>query len=159
MKDLMNKFFGKISENMLETPFMIKYWDGETANFGTGKPKFTLIFNTEKAAKKALYSSSLGFGEEYVSGGIDIEGDLQKLLKIGSRDAYKKIQISLKDKVKIALYFLAYADTLKGSRKNIAHHYDLGNDFYSLWLDKSMTYSCAYFKSKNDTLEKAQQEV
>ncbi len=47
-------------------------------------------------------------------------------------------------------------NTLKASARNVAHHYDLGNDFYKLYLDNSMTYSCAYFKNKNDTLEDAQ---
>ena len=47
-------------------------------------------------------------------------------------------------------------NSLKSSKENASFHYDIGNDFYQLWLDKSMTYSCGYFKSTDDTLEKAQ---
>jgi len=54
--------------------------------------------------------------------------------------------------------YLKTLDTLIQSPKNISHHYDRGNDFYRLWLDESMTYSCAYFRSENDTLEQAQQQ-
>ena len=55
------------------------------------------------------------------------------------------------------LSYLTHINSLKGSKKNIRAHYDLGNDFYELWLDPSMTYSSAIFKNKNETLEQAQQ--
>ncbi|WP_209452079.1 SAM-dependent methyltransferase [Leptospira ryugenii] len=55
------------------------------------------------------------------------------------------------------LHFLR-KNTLRGSKKNIVEHYDLGNDFYKLFLDPTMTYSSAYFDSKNQTLEEAQHE-
>ena len=53
--------------------------------------------------------------------------------------------------------FWLQSNSKKQAKKNISYHYDLGNDFYSLWLDKSMTYSSAYFKKDSETLEKAQE--
>lgn len=47
-------------------------------------------------------------------------------------------------------------NSIKNSKKNIEFHYDIGNDFYKLWLDDTMTYSCGYFKSKSDSLTQAQ---
>ena len=49
------------------------------------------------------------------------------------------------------------SNTTKRSKENVAFHYDIGNDFYKLWLDETMTYSCGYFKTANDTLKTAQQ--
>jgi len=59
-------------------------------------------------------------------------------------------------RVAAKLAYLFTQNTLKGSRKNIHAHYDLGNDFYKLWLDQTMTYSSAIFQDQNDDLEKAQ---
>jgi cyclopropane-fatty-acyl-phospholipid synthase len=54
------------------------------------------------------------------------------------------------------IFYLTKRNTIKGSQKNIRHHYDLGNDFYKLWLDDTMTYSSGVFLSKNDSLQTAQ---
>lgn len=56
------------------------------------------------------------------------------------------------------LRHLSKDNHLQGSRSNIAHHYDLGNDFYQLWLDPTLAYSCAYYRSPNDSLEVAQMQ-
>jgi cyclopropane-fatty-acyl-phospholipid synthase len=63
-------------------------------------------------------------------------------------------------KAKLAIKHLRQTslNTLSRSTKHVAHHYDRGNDFYKLWLDESMAYSCAYFRYENDTLEQAQQQ-
>jgi cyclopropane-fatty-acyl-phospholipid synthase len=100
----------------------------------------------------------MGFAEEYVAGNIDVEGDFQQLMKLGMDPCFQDLKLSLRTKAAVLFNHLASLNTLKGSAKNIAHHYDLGNDFYKLYLDESMTYSCAYFKNEDDTLEKAQQQ-
>ena len=87
-----------------------------------------------------------------MKGDIDIEGDLQKFFEsiIRNKDSFmnKNTVFRLASKIK--------APSLMKSKKDIAHHYDIGNDFYSLWLDKTMSYSCGYFKSPTDTLYDAQ---
>jgi cyclopropane-fatty-acyl-phospholipid synthase len=66
------------------------------------------------------------------------------------------MQLSLAEKVKFAASLLMTRNTVAGAKKNVHHHYDLGNDFYRLWLDESMTYTCAYFIDPHDTLAQAQ---
>jgi len=100
---------------------------------------------------------SLGFGENYMNGNLVVEGNLQKLLKIGLNLNLKKLKLPNKTKLRILINHILTLSTLRNVRKNVSYHYDLGNDFYQLMLDKSMTYSCAYFINENDTLEKAQE--
>ncbi|MDU7964627.1 MAG: cyclopropane-fatty-acyl-phospholipid synthase family protein, partial [Clostridium perfringens] len=99
-----------------------------------------------------LADPSVALGEAYMKGDIDIEGDLQKFFEsiIRNKDSFmnKNTVFKLASKIK--------APSLMKSKKDIAHHYDIGNDFYSLWLDKTMSYSCGYFKSPTDTLYDAQ---
>ena len=54
------------------------------------------------------------------------------------------------------MLFRSESEALIDSKRNISYHYDIGNDFYSLWLDPTLTYSCAYFKKEDDSLERAQ---
>jgi len=100
----------------------------------------------------------MGFREEYVDGAIDLAGDLQQLLRVGMDPRVQYMKLSPRTKVAVLLQHLRSLNTLKRSPGNIAHHYDLGNEFYKLYLDESLTYSCAYFKNEQDTLEQAQQQ-
>jgi cyclopropane-fatty-acyl-phospholipid synthase len=103
-----------------------------------------------------LTQGTLGFGEEFMKGNIEIEGDLQELVKLGNSKAYHSLHFSLAEKAKLICGFMASRDTLGNAKKNIRRHYDIGNDFYKLWLDDSLTYSCAYFKRETDSLKQAQ---
>lgn len=98
----------------------------------------------------------MGFGEHYMKGNIQIIGDLEKFLRGCMKylkDGGEKLRfMPLRSLLKI-LGLLKFVE-----EKEVQRHYDLGNDFYSLWLDSSMTYSCAFFKSPDCTLEEAQEE-
>lgn len=100
----------------------------------------------------------MGFAEEYVSGNIDVEGNFQQLVRLGIDPQVQGLNLSPRTKLSVLLHYLSSLNTLRGSARNIAHHYDLGNDFYKLYLDESMAYSCAYFKNREDTLEEAQRQ-
>ncbi len=83
---------------------------------------------------------------------IDFEGNIQEVIE----SVYKNKDSFLH---KASLFEKLYKITphsIKNSKNDIKHHYDLGNDFYKLWLDKTMNYSCSYFKSKEDSLYQAQ---
>ncbi|MFQ9313269.1 MAG: class I SAM-dependent methyltransferase [Clostridium perfringens] len=141
-----------IAEHLSDRPFDLEYWDGEIIKYGEGEPEFKLIIKNFPSKKELLSDPSVALGETYMKGDIDIEGDLQKFFEsiIRNKDSFmnKNTVFRLASKIK--------APSLIKSKKDIAHHYDIGNDFYSLWLDKTMSYSCGYFKNPTDTLYDAQ---
>jgi cyclopropane-fatty-acyl-phospholipid synthase len=95
----------------------------------------------------------LGFGEAYMDGRIEIDGPLANVGRLAVEN-----QATL-EKLTLARVMPRLRPTGRGSRKEqIQHHYDLGNDFYMLWLDASLTYSCAYFRDPDDSLETAQEQ-
>ncbi|KXA08219.1 SAM-dependent methyltransferase [Clostridium perfringens] len=141
-----------IAEHLSDRPFDLEYWDGEIIKYGEGDPEFKLIIKNFPSKKELLADPSVALGEAYMKGDIDIEGDLQKFFEsiIRNKDSFmnKNTVFRLASKIK--------APSLMKSKKDIAHHYDIGNAFYSLWLDKTMSYSCGYFKNPTDTLYDAQ---
>lgn len=128
--------------------FSIRFWDGEELKIGNKPSKFSIIFN-KKLQKKDLYKDmSLTFGLAYMNGIIDIQGDYDELCRVLYLKTNQKF-LHKHDKT------LSKIKPLQES-KNIKSHYDIGNDFYKLWLDDTLSYSCAYFKSKDDSLKEAQ---
>ena len=130
-------------------------------HFISGKfsgPNADLRIENEDAIKKILLEGSIAFGEEYVNGNIK-SSDLENLLSyfaVNNDEAEKNIKYNLLFKIKNKLNHYFNKNTKKGSKKNIHSHYDLGNNFYKIWLDKSMTYSSAIFNNETDDLEIAQ---
>lgn len=107
----------------------------------------------------ALFTrGDIGFGEAYRDGLCD-SNDISKvvLLAIENEDVFKKVIVG--SAAALVPYILKHKlnrNTIKGSQKNIEAHYDLGNEFYKLWLDETMTYSSAYFQNSTDSLKDAQ---
>jgi cyclopropane-fatty-acyl-phospholipid synthase len=125
--------------------------DGEAVYVGEGEPVGTLRFHDSHALRRMFWNPELAFGEGYTDGSIEIDGDLLEIIDA----AYSKQLHPLIER----LLFSAQrprANSLVGSRNNIHAHYDLGNDFYALWLDKRMQYTCAYFPTPDATLDDAQ---
>lgn len=138
-------------------PFEIHLPDGSHHKHGSGEPVFVMRIKTDAALSDVMRQGSLGFGEAYMREEIDIEGDVQEVSRLGyalmETDA---LTPTFMEKLKFLFVYFSRRNTREGSRKNIQAHYDLGNDFYSLWLDKEMQYTCAYFHDFKDSLEKAQ---
>ncbi len=93
------------------------------------------------------------FGDAYSAGDVQIDGDLVWLLEAVYRAGGmgKKSPSILRRALA-----LRHRNTLAGSRDNIHHHYDIGNDFYALWLGETMAYTCAYYPTPQATLDQAQ---
>jgi len=127
------------------------YWDGETRQYGSGKPYFTMHIKAPAAVRAILRNMTLGFGESYMDGLIEIDGPLSNIGRIVSENqtAFTKLRFD-------NLTHLTHRNVKRNQKRFIQHHYDLGNDFYKLWLDQSLSYSCAYFRQPSDTLEQAQ---
>ena len=121
-------------------------------------PNANLKIKNIDVIKKILIEGSIAFGEEYVNGNIKTS-NLENLLSyfaINNDEVEKNIKYNLLFKIKNKISHYFNKNTKKGSKKNIHSHYDLGNNFYKIWLDKSMTYSSAIFKNESDDLQIAQ---
>jgi cyclopropane-fatty-acyl-phospholipid synthase len=103
-----------------------------------------------------LSDPQVRFGDAYTRGKIEVHGDLVEFMRVVYRGASRvDTEPSLTQRITGWLH-KPRRNTLAGSRDNIHRHYDLGNDFYALWLDRSMAYTCAYFPHADATLEQAQ---
>jgi cyclopropane-fatty-acyl-phospholipid synthase len=109
---------------------------------------------------RLIRDGDLGFCEAYLDGGWSTP-DLQAfmdLMQDGNSEVYDGFPGMGLVRAYERLRFWMQSNSKKQARKNIAAHYDLGNDFYSLWLDDSMTYSSALFRTGQESLEKAQEQ-
>jgi len=158
MKELLQGLLRTVGERLPDVSFKVRFWDGDSETFGNGRPGFTVTFGTKEAVKSIFRRASTGFREEYVGGNIKVEGDLQQLFRVGMDPRIQEMKLPLGVKAAVLFQYLRSLNTLKRSPANIAHHYDLGDDFFRQYLDESMTYSCAYFRKEEDTLEQAQQQ-
>lgn len=133
-----------------EYPFLVKLRDEEHL-IGDGTPAFTVKLQNDIPKQELLTSTSLALGEAYMRGDLDIEGDLFDALDhfLGQMGKFSTNHSALKK-----LIFSSHSK--KNQQKEVSSHYDIGNDFYSLWLDDTMSYSCGYFKNANDSLYNAQ---
>lgn len=125
--------------------------DGTDVYVGDGEPVATLRFRDAAALRRMCVSPELAVGEGYTDGRIEVEGDLITVLEA----AYANPPHPLVDRLLFQTW-RPHSNSLAGSRHNIHRHYDLGNDFYRLWLDERMLYTCAYFPTPDATLEDAQ---
>ena len=109
---------------------------------------------------RLVRDGDLGFCEAYVDGGWttpDLQGFMD-LMQIGNAAVFDAFPGFALVRAYERLRFWLQSNTRRGAKKNIAFHYDLGNDFYKLWLDDSMTYSSALFRTGQESLEKAQEQ-
>ena len=156
MKDTLLSLLDAIHGANPDTTFEVVFWDGVQTKFGQGEPLFRAYVNSAEALRRLLAAGSLGFADGYIDGDITVEGDLYALLRLGVDPRFQARKLSLRTRLQALRHAFLTRNTLRGARRNIRHHYDLGNDFYKLWLDESMTYSCAYFETPEDALEEAQ---
>lgn len=131
-------------------PFCVKFGQKEY-NIGEGTPEFTVNFRKAIPLSELLTSTSLALGEAYMNGDLEIEGDLYYALDhfLGQMGQFSTDETALKK--------LMFSSTAKkNQQKEVQSHYDIGNDFYKLWLDGTMSYSCGYFLNDSDSLYQAQ---
>lgn len=134
--------------------FSIKLWDGSERNYGTGEQNiFTLTISDEKTVKRLLAEGSLGFGESYMEGKIQITGDLEAYLRM--RHQFKRVKRSFR---LILATFLATRSIPRDRKGQISYHYDLGNDFFQMLLDReTMSYSAGRYERDREDLGTAQE--
>lgn len=121
------------------------------------KSTTALVVSDRRTLAKMALDPEVAFGDGYADGRIQIRGDIVQFLE----DTLRAMQQKAKTRIpfaQIRSWWLDRVDnnSASGSRKNIHRHYDLSNDFYRLWLDERMVYTCAYFPTASTSLEDAQ---
>ncbi len=121
-------------------------WDGAEGRPGPEPPVATITFKNRRALFSWVWDPDLNFGEAYMFGAVDIRGDFGAMAQEVSRTSGDGARRP----------WWRRPNDLTTARANVHHHYDLGNDFYRLWLDRAMVYTCAYFPTPDCALEDAQ---
>jgi cyclopropane-fatty-acyl-phospholipid synthase len=160
-----------------EGAIALRLWDGQTHHFGPGAPGCTLVFHDPSVLRDlVLRRSPLPLADAYFHGRVDVEGDLYAALRLKAH--FVELHLNARERLGLLVDALRLAfgnarkdslvgevrtnkgfqhsHSLESDRAAIAHHYDVSNDFYKLFLDERMVYSCAYFHAEDDTLEAAQ---
>jgi cyclopropane-fatty-acyl-phospholipid synthase len=166
-------FLDQITACLMRRDFAVRFWDGSTW-CNTRHPHFTFVLRHPGALRTLFQSSDeLALGEAYIYDDFDVEGDLEAACAFGSE--LLEHELRLADKLRLAsllhrlpedgrphlvtrevpkLY--GWLHSKRRDRRAVTYHYNLSNDFYSLWLDRNMTYSCAYFRSGAEDIDQAQ---
>jgi cyclopropane-fatty-acyl-phospholipid synthase len=108
------------------------------------------VVDDPRTLRRVLFNPHLQFGEAYMAGTLKVRGELEAVLK-----AINRLSLLPTRRELVSLH-IQRANSLQRSRRNVHHHYDLGNDFYAAWLDEQLLYTCAYFHDPDMTLEQAQ---
>jgi cyclopropane-fatty-acyl-phospholipid synthase len=160
------------------TAAALRLWNGVTRNFGQGTSSFTLTLRDPGVLRDlVLKRGPIPLADAYFRGRLDVEGDLYAALAL--KNHFQKLSLSGRERFALLLDALrlkfspaakveapagdvpvttqfSHDHSLESDRAAIAHHYDVSNAFYKLFLDERMVYSCAYFHDDADTLEMAQ---
>ena len=152
--------------------FAVRLWNGES--WGNSRnPRFIFVLKHAGALRRMLVGANeLTLGEAFIYDDFDVEGDLEAAF--GFADYLVRHELELTEKLHVAGILLRLpnghrhdatvlqphlhgkAHSKRRDRDAISYHYDLSNEFYQLWLDRSMMYSCAYFEDGDEDLDKAQ---
>jgi cyclopropane-fatty-acyl-phospholipid synthase len=146
----------KLLDLLNDPPLVLVLWNGEEIA-SPSKPVARVRINDNDVLNQLLINPALHFGDLYSVGRIEIDGDLVAFLETAYRAAATSPKYQKLMTAQTLFFNRPRANRISDSRDNIHHHYDIGNDFYEMWLDsEAMQYTCAYFPSGNLTLEQAQ---
>lgn len=157
---LTKKILETVFSNVKGEKFTIEYWDGSSEVFNqnlNSDSAFKISFKEKLDLNEIRKSPQLKLGEAYMEQKMDFEGDLKKLIKTAGENTIALKKAIKKYKIDKILDFQT-SDSVTEEKEGVREHYDIGNDFFKLWQDDTMTYSCAYFKNKDDSLKKAQKQ-
>lgn len=146
----MNEFLTSYLGGIIPVAFRIQSGE-ESMIVGRDRPEFTITLNEDLDKKELLTSTSLALGEAYMKEELEVDRDLYEVLNLflGQMGKFKMDKSALKK-------LILTSKAKKNQEKEVRFHYDIGNEFYRLWLDETMSYSCGYFKNAEDTLYDAQ---
>jgi cyclopropane-fatty-acyl-phospholipid synthase len=136
----------RLARALSGSPVRLQLWDGTSVPCGDQTPLGIVTITDRVTLARLLLQPALEFGEAYMSGRLTVQGDLVSMLEGINRSFSGRPFQSARHARK----------TSRASARRNVRHYDLGNDFYRLWLDAGMVYTCAYFDRPDATLEEAQ---
>jgi cyclopropane-fatty-acyl-phospholipid synthase len=137
-------------------PARMVLWDGSVWPLDSEPraPVADLLMRDRRALYGLVRHPALSFGESYMTGGLEVSGDLLAFLEA----VYRRWEHTPYAARPRKPWKRVAGNTVRAARENVHHHYDLGNEFYRLWLDRELLYTCAYYASPAATLEEAQVE-
>jgi cyclopropane-fatty-acyl-phospholipid synthase len=156
--------------------FDVRFWDGAVDR--SARPAFTLVLNRPAALRRMLLPpNEMSIVESYIAGDVDIDGSMEAGSNLADAIGERlrsplaiarlvRLVLGLPGQAEDDLADIRFPEQARklGPRHTpvrdaaaIHYHYDVGNDFYKLWLDRRMVYSCAYFRSAEDSLDVAQE--
>jgi cyclopropane-fatty-acyl-phospholipid synthase len=134
----------------VRAPVRVELWDGRAVDLDEA-PRVTLKLNDARAAASLARPTLLALAEAYIEGRAELEGDLREAIR-GAEALSRTRDDATFDRTGRT----GVRRTRSADRAAIQHHYDVSNEFYALWLDPRMVYSCAYYRTAADSLEEAQ---
>ena len=139
----------RIQQSIISARLRFQLWDGFELRPPDGsEPIATIVIKNRRALLAWIADAELNFAEAYMFGAVEVRGDLVAMLEA----VYRAWPVTTHRES----WLRRGANTLRAARENVHSHYDLGNDFYRLWLDRQMLYTCAYFPTPDTALEDAQ---
>jgi cyclopropane-fatty-acyl-phospholipid synthase len=146
----------RMMESLGNPPLDLVLWDGQEIA-SQAKPALARVLIRDRGALlKLIANPEFEFGEMYAAGRIEVQGILADCLEAIYRAMMRRAGFGQIAQKLLAPFNAPLRNTKPRARRNIQHHYDIGNDFYKLWLDRDMVYTCAYFPSPTTGLEEAQ---
>ncbi len=134
----------------------IVLWNGEEI-CGRGTPPVArILIRDRRTLWRLIVDPMFQFGEAFAAGQLEIDGDLLELSRRVDEALVQSHSVASRIQRLSRWLHKRGRNTLSGSRDNIHRHYDIGNEFYQLWLDEQLVYTCAYFPEQSLTLEQAQ---
>lgn len=137
-------------------PVQVELWNGQRFVFSPHPPVARVLIRDRDALLRLTVNPELYFGDAYALGYIDVDGDLVDFLAAVYRSMARGKSRGAAARLVATSMQRPSSTGLSEARDNIHAHYDLGNEFYRLWLDEEMVYTCAYFTHAAATLEEAQ---
>jgi len=149
----------RLLEAVGQPDLSLELWNGQIVSSPTVRSDLRIRLEDRGALYRLLYKPARTFGELFTQGRLTVNGDLVTALERiyrGMAEVARRAGPAQRAARRLVTK-RARPNTLKGSKENIHSHYDLGNDFYELWLDRDYTqYTCAYYPTVSATLEQAQ---
>lgn len=140
----------RLQRTLLRAGVRIELWDGASPYTVERRPVGTLVLRDARTLWGLIFNPHLRFGESYMRGSLEVRGQLEPVV-----EALSRLSPAPTRRERLHLRF-ALPNSFRRARRNVHHHYDLGNDFYQGWLDEQLVYTCAYFEHPQVSLEEAQ---
>ncbi|RZI80447.1 MAG: SAM-dependent methyltransferase, partial [Pseudomonas sp.] len=139
------------SLQQLHLPLRLKLWDGNQFDLGPS-PQVTILIKEPQLISQLSHPSMGELGTAFVEGKLELEGDIGEAIRVCD-ELSDALLVGQQDTTPVRSAHDKHTDA-----QAISYHYDVSNEFYQLWLDQDMAYSCAYFKEPDNTLDQAQQD-